>query len=64
MTRSKRPKRHPSASAVIVSLKHLDSEALALSTNAEFMEIIEQARREIADGQIVSLDEMKRGLLP
>ncbi len=29
--------------AAIVSLKNVDPESLALSTNAEFMEIIEQA---------------------
>ena len=46
--------------AAIVSLKNIDPESLALSTNREFMEIIEQARQEIADGSTVSLDEMKR----
>jgi PHD/YefM family antitoxin component YafN of YafNO toxin-antitoxin module len=50
--------------AAIVSLKHIDSEALALSTNDEFMAIIEQARKEIAAGHTMSLDEMKRAVLP
>jgi PHD/YefM family antitoxin component YafN of YafNO toxin-antitoxin module len=50
--------------AAIVSLKHIDSESLALSTNAEFMAIIEQARNEIAAGQTMTLEEMKRVVLP
>lgn len=48
--------------AAIVSLKSIDPESLALSTNSEFMGIIEQARREVADGRTISLDEMKRQL--
>ena len=50
--------------AAIVSLKHIDTESLALSTNPDFLEIIEQARSEIAAGHIMSLDEMKRAVLP
>jgi|RhiMethySRZTD1v2_1073278.scaffolds.fasta_scaffold1293375_2 PHD/YefM family antitoxin component YafN of YafNO toxin-antitoxin module len=50
--------------AAIISLKHIDAEALALSTNSEFMKIIEQARSEIAAGHTVSLDEMKQAVLP
>jgi PHD/YefM family antitoxin component YafN of YafNO toxin-antitoxin module len=49
--------------AAIVSLKHIDSELLALSANGEFMEIIAQARREIAAGDTVPLDKMKRSVL-
>ena len=45
--------------AAIVSLKHIDSESLALSTNAEFMALIEQARNEIAAGQTMTLEKMK-----
>ncbi len=44
--------------AAIVSLKNIDPESLALSTNAEFLEIIEQARRECASGQTISLSSM------
>lgn len=39
--------------AAIVSLKNIDPESLALSTNSEFLAIIEQARREIADGDTI-----------
>ncbi len=46
--------------AAIVSLKDIDPDSLALSTNSEFMEIIERARQEVADGRTISLDEMKR----
>jgi PHD/YefM family antitoxin component YafN of YafNO toxin-antitoxin module len=49
--------------AAIVSLKHVDSESLALSTNPELLAIIEQARQEIAAGQSMSLDEMRRAVL-
>ena len=55
---------HSKPVAAIVSLKHLDSESLALSMNAEFMEIIEQARREVAAGNVMTLEEMKRAVLP
>ncbi len=48
--------------AAIVSLKNVDPESLALSTNAEFMEIIEQARRECAAGQTISQSAMKKQL--
>lgn len=48
--------------AAIVSLKNVDSldlELLSLSTNPEFMEIIEKARKELRDGKKLSLDEME-----
>ena len=45
--------------AAIVSLKNIDPESLALSTNSEFLAIVEQARQEIAAGQTISLDSMK-----
>jgi len=48
--------------AAIVSLAGIDRECLLLSTNAEFMEIIEQARQEFQSGRTLSLAEMKRGL--
>ena len=54
---------HSKPVAAIVSLKHVDSESLALSMNAEFMEIIAQARREVAAGDVITLDEMKRAVL-
>jgi PHD/YefM family antitoxin component YafN of YafNO toxin-antitoxin module len=45
--------------AAIVSLKNIDPESLALSTNAEFLEIIDQARREVAAGKTISMEGMK-----
>ena len=50
--------------AALVSLKNVDQESLALSSNAEFMDIIKEARREIATGRVLSLDEMRREVLP
>ena len=37
--------------AAIVSLKNVDPESLALSTNAEFMEIVAKARTGVCRGQ-------------
>ncbi len=48
--------------AAIVSLRNVDPESLALSTNAEFLEAIDMARRECAAGQTVSLNAMKQKL--
>jgi PHD/YefM family antitoxin component YafN of YafNO toxin-antitoxin module len=46
--------------AAIVSLKDIDPESHALSTNPQFMKIVEQARREFAAGNTVPLDQMKQ----
>ena len=48
--------------AAIVSLRNIDPESLALSTNAEFLELIEQARLERAAGQTISLRALKEQL--
>jgi PHD/YefM family antitoxin component YafN of YafNO toxin-antitoxin module len=55
---------HRKPVAAIVSLQHIDRESLSLSMNSEFMEIIEQARREVASGGTITLEEMKRAVLP
>jgi PHD/YefM family antitoxin component YafN of YafNO toxin-antitoxin module len=55
---------HQKPVAAIVSLQHLDGESLSLSMSSEFMAIIEEARLEIAAGQTMTLDEMKRAVLP
>lgn len=39
-------------------------ESLALSTNAEFLAIIASARAECAAGRTISLEAMKRAVLP
>ncbi len=49
--------------AALVSLKNVDRESLALSTDPEFMAIIEAAREEFRSGKRVSLEEMKQGVL-
>lgn len=49
--------------AAIVSLKNvdrLDLELLSLSTNSEFMKIIEKARKELRNGKKLSLEEMEQ----
>jgi len=43
-----------------MSAMHIDPDSLALSTNPEFLEIIEQARREVAAGETISLEDVKR----
>ena len=48
--------------AMLVSLRKVDRESLALSTNPEFLRIIETARKEIRAGQTTSLDEVERKL--
>jgi hypothetical protein len=49
--------------AAIVSLKNVDRESLSLSTNPEFLEIIEEARAEFKTGKIISLEEMIEEIL-
>ncbi|MGH7599801.1 MAG: hypothetical protein ACREOI_25890 [bacterium] len=49
--------------AAIISLKNVDSsdlEWLSLSTNPEFMGIIEKSRKELRAGKKLSLEEMER----
>ena len=50
--------------AAVVPLKHVDRESLALSSHPEFLDIIAQARREFAAGKTLSLEEMKKAVLP
>ena len=49
--------------AALVSLKHVDKESLALSTNPDFMELIQSARDEIQAGYMFSLEEMKQSVM-
>lgn len=44
----------------VMSAMHIDPDSLALSTSREFLEIIEQARREVAAGETISLEDVKR----
>jgi len=52
------------AIAAIVPLRNVDRESLALSHHPEFLDLIARSRREFAAGRTVSLDEMKRRVLP
>jgi hypothetical protein len=53
-TKKKRPV------AALVSLKKVDRESLVLSTNPQFLKIIENARREIRAGKTVSLEALEK----
>ncbi len=50
--------------AAIVPLKNVDRESLALSHHPEFLELIAQSRADFAAGRKLSLDEMRRSVLP
>ena len=46
--------------AAFVSLRKVDRESLALSTNPQFLRIIEAARDEIREGRTISLEALER----
>jgi len=46
--------------AALVSLRRVDRESLALSTNPEFLKIIETARKEIRAGKTTSLEALEK----
>ena len=46
--------------AALVSLRKVDRESLALSTNPEFMKIIATARKEVRAGRTISLEALER----
>ena len=50
--------------AAIVPLKGVDRESLALSAHPEFLDLIASSRAQFAAGQTLTLDEMKRAVLP
>ena len=53
-TRKKRPV------AALVSLRKVDRESLALSTNPQFLKIIDTARKEVRAGRTTSLEALER----
>jgi hypothetical protein len=53
-TKKKRPV------AALVSLRKVDRESLALSTNPQFSKIIESARKEIRAGKAISLEALQK----
>ena len=52
------------AVAAIVPLKNVDRESLALSQHPEFLELIARSRADFAVSRTISLEEMKRRVLP
>ncbi len=46
--------------AALVSLRKVDRESLALSTNPQFLRIIETARNEVRTGRTISLESLER----
>ena len=54
---------HDKPIAALVSLEKVDKESLALSTNPEFLDIIQKAREEFKAGKKISLEELKREIL-
>jgi hypothetical protein len=53
-TKEKRPV------AALVSLRKVDRESLALSTNPQFLKIIESARKEVRSGKTISLESLQK----
>ncbi|RJP31371.1 MAG: type II toxin-antitoxin system prevent-host-death family antitoxin [Candidatus Omnitrophota bacterium] len=54
---------HHKPIAAIISLKEMDEESLSLSTNHEFMNIIQQSRKEFMAGKRIPLEKMKQEIL-
>ena len=48
--------------AAIVSLRNVDKESLLVSSNPEFIEIINKARQDFEAGRRLSFDEMKQAV--
>jgi PHD/YefM family antitoxin component YafN of YafNO toxin-antitoxin module len=46
--------------AAVVGLRNVDQESLSLSTNPDFLAIIERAREEFRSGKTVSLEELEK----
>jgi antitoxin (DNA-binding transcriptional repressor) of toxin-antitoxin stability system len=46
--------------AALVSLRRVDRESLALSTNPQFLKIIDRARREVRAGKTISLEALEK----
>jgi len=53
-TKKKRPV------AALVSLRKVDRESLSLSTNPQFLKIIDTARKEVRAGKTTSLEELEK----
>lgn len=53
-TKKKRPV------AALVSLRKVDRESLALSTNPQFLRIIERARKQVRAGKTISIEALQK----
>ena len=50
--------------AAVVPLKGVDRESLVLCAHPEFLDLIARSRAQFAAGRTLTLDEMKRAVLP
>jgi hypothetical protein len=50
--------------AAVVPLNAVDRESLALSAHPEFLDLIARSRAQFEAGQTLTLDEMKKAVLP
>lgn len=50
--------------AAVVPLKNVDRESLVLSSHPEFLKLVAKSRRQFAAGKTLSLEEMKKAVLP
>lgn len=53
-TKKKRPV------AALISLRKVDRESLALSTNPQFLKIIESSRKQVREGKTISLEALRK----
>ena len=53
-TKKKRPV------AALISLRKVDRESLALSTNPQFLKIIESSRKQVRKGKTISLEALQK----
>ena len=58
VTRGRRPL------AALVPLKNVDRESIALSAHPEFLRMIARSRANFAAGRTLSLEEMRKAVLP
>ncbi|MBI1786093.1 MAG: hypothetical protein HYR60_00890 [Acidobacteria bacterium] len=54
----------PGGPIAVVPLKAVDRESLVLSAHPEFLDLIARSRAQFAAGQTLTLEEMKRAVLP
>lgn len=50
--------------AAVVPLKNVDRESIALSTNPEFLRIVQRSRSALAEGRTLTLTQMRKKVTP